>query len=207
MAFLLLSTSHFSSYKRQDYCCHVHEHSCCCFFARMLPCSALWCCLLPCAKVPAPGRRLDVVPDIVPHAYSLAHAWLLPPVLMVLERSGALPQRSGSGRMRKPHRSSKKWFSRSKNSFFHGWKLALGQHSRRWWCLLLESLAAKPCGAVHGCKGSPCIWTPFWRRSTYKSILCFLALLCTYCIDHITQKRRTWSAHLVLGLFIPRFTN
>ena len=34
----------------------------------MLVCSALWCCLLPCAKVPAPGRRLDVVPDVVPHA-------------------------------------------------------------------------------------------------------------------------------------------
>ena len=34
----------------------------------MLVCSELWCCLLPCAKVPAPGRRLDIAPDIVSHA-------------------------------------------------------------------------------------------------------------------------------------------
>ena len=38
------------------------------FFNRTLPSSVLWCCLLPCAKVPAPGRRFDVVPDVVPHA-------------------------------------------------------------------------------------------------------------------------------------------
>ena len=40
-------------------------------FARTLPSSVLWCCLLPCAKVPAPGRRFDVVPDVVPHAAQL----------------------------------------------------------------------------------------------------------------------------------------
>ena len=46
----------------------LNENLCFWFLARMLVCSALWCCLLPCAKVPAPGRRLDVVPDVVPHA-------------------------------------------------------------------------------------------------------------------------------------------
>ena len=40
-------------------------------FARTLPSSVLWCCLLPCAKVPVPGRRFDVVPDVVPHAAQL----------------------------------------------------------------------------------------------------------------------------------------
>ena len=46
----------------------LSENLCFWFLARMLVCSALWCCLLPCAKVPAPGRRLDVVPDVVPRA-------------------------------------------------------------------------------------------------------------------------------------------
>ena len=46
----------------------LNETSCFCLLARMLACSALWCFLLPCAEVPAPGRRLDIVPDIVSHA-------------------------------------------------------------------------------------------------------------------------------------------
>ena len=63
-------------------------------------CGAVMCCLLPCAKVPAPGRRLDVVPDVVPHAAQ--------PVLKTRHslgasshvgdpgRSSLLPSRSGS---------------------------------------------------------------------------------------------------------------
>ena len=46
----------------------LNENLCFWFLARMLVCSALWCFLLPCAEVPAPGRRLDIAPDIVSHA-------------------------------------------------------------------------------------------------------------------------------------------
>ena len=100
MAFLLLSTSHISCNSRQDYCFHAHEHSCCCFFARVLARSALWCCLLPCAKVPAPGRRLDIVPDVVPHAaqpvLKTRHSLGASPHVGDPGRSSLLPSRSGS---------------------------------------------------------------------------------------------------------------
>ena len=64
------------------------------FFARTLPSSVLWCCLLPCAKVPAPGRRFDVVPDVVPHAaqpvLKTRHS-LGPPMVVTLDTPACCP--------------------------------------------------------------------------------------------------------------------
>ena len=78
----------------KDHCFHLHEHSCCCFLAGMLPCSALWRCLLPCAKVPAPGRRLDVVPHAAQLVLKTRHSLGASSYVGDPERSSLQPSRS-----------------------------------------------------------------------------------------------------------------
>jgi len=73
--------------------------------------------VLPGLVVLSPNTGCSSQQDVVltsfqtSHAYSLAHAWLLPPVLTVLGRSGA-PQRSGSG-MKWPHAQAPSQFQKT----------------------------------------------------------------------------------------------
>ena len=127
-------------------------------------------CLLPCAKVPAPGRRFDIVPDVLPQVLKTRHS-LGPPNLSacLLLDSVTLPilakmgSERGNSRHKKKHQVQK---LKSRNHFvpipaaFAGAPVGI-----RWLCgskIMFETLSTNNYATVASSMAAKMIRT--WKR-------------------------------------------